>query len=126
MGPRAVDAGECDRCGEAPRFVPTCGPAGAEVVCRDCALAGGLDLWCAGHVDTGEQVLAALPRLPDEWAVVTRLWWVATGEVRLDRLVLAGDPRLPPPVRTALAPGGENDPSTAKTSPVPRSPESPL
>lgn len=97
-----MDAGECDRCGRSPRFVPTCGPAAAEAVCADCASAVGSALWCDGHADTARAVLAALPRLPPERDVVTRLWWVATGEARLDRLVVPADLRLPRPVRDAL------------------------
>lgn len=101
-GPRVVEAGECDRCGQRPRLVPTCGPAVAEAVCRDCALDLGLELWCDGHADTGTRVLDGMRTLPDEWDVVTRLWWVATGEVRIDALVVPSSVRLPAEVRAAL------------------------
>lgn len=109
-GPQVVDAGECDRCGRRPRFVPTCGPAGAEAVCRDCALEAGLALWCDGHADTGSAVLSALRSLPAEWDAVTRLWWVATGEVRLDTLVAVRDVRIDPGVEHALGRRGRTDP----------------
>lgn len=102
LGPRAVEAGECDRCGRHPRFVPTCGPVSAEAVCRDCALEVGLELWCEGHAGSGEAALSSLRTLPGEWDVVTRLWWIATGEVRIGTLVLARDDRLPPGVTGLL------------------------
>lgn len=102
VGPRAVDAGECDRCGRHPRFVPTCGPTSVEAVCPVCATEAGISLWCEGHAGTGRSVLAALSSLPEEWDVATRLWWVATGEVRLDTLVLPPAARLPAGVRAAL------------------------
>lgn len=82
--------------------MPTCGPAVAEAVCPTCALDVGLDLWCDGHGATGEAVLAAVRSLPPEWDVATRLWWVATGEVRLGTLVLPRDDRLPRGVTAAL------------------------
>jgi hypothetical protein len=84
VGPRAVEAGECDRCGGAPRLVPLCGPVGFRAVCRDCALALADDGWCEGHAEEGAAARAWARSLPDDWADVTRLWWVATGEVRLD------------------------------------------
>ncbi len=102
VGPRAVAAGECDRCGRHPRFVPTCGPTAWEALCPDCAVEVGLDAWCDGHEVDGRRVLAALPGLPAEWDLVSRLWWVATGEVRLHALVVERPDRLPPAVRAAL------------------------
>lgn len=72
-------------------------------MCRTCGLAGGLELWCEGHAATGVGALAALRDLPPEWDVVTRLWWVATGEVRLDRLVVPPTVPLHPQVRAALS-----------------------
>lgn len=100
-----MDAGECDRCGSAPRFVPTCGPAVAAAVCPRCTEELGLELWCAGHADTGRAVLASIGDLPPEWDLVTRLWWVATGEVRLETLVLPPGEGLPEGVRRALGRG---------------------
>lgn len=82
LGPTAVEAGECDRCGHEPRFVPTCGPVAWEALCPGCATELGDDAWCDGHAAEGRRALAAVATLPPEWALVTRLWWVATGEVR--------------------------------------------
>lgn len=84
VGPLAVEAGECDRCGDAPRLVPLCGPVPHRAVCRDCALALGADGWCDGHAEDGAAARAWAADLPGGWSDVTRLWWVATGEVRLD------------------------------------------
>lgn len=84
VGPRAVQAGECDRCGERPRLLPTCGPVPFEALCRPCAAELGSDAWCEGHADEGRAALAWAARLPDEWPVVVRLWWAATGELRLE------------------------------------------
>lgn len=83
-GPRAVTAGECDRCGGSPRLLPTCGPVAWQALCRDCAVDLGADAWCDGHRDEGRAALAWASGLPDDWEDVARLWWVATGEVRLD------------------------------------------
>jgi hypothetical protein len=82
VGPRAVDAGPCDRCGTAPRVVPTCGPAGADAVCRDCALDLGDDGWCDGHRRQGVAARRWATALPDTWADAVTLWWFATGELR--------------------------------------------
>lgn len=92
IGPRAVAAGECDRCGAEPRLVAPCGPppAGAGRLSADwalgrgCAAELGVDAWCAGHEAEAERALAWLARLPPEADNAARLWWVATGEVRLD------------------------------------------
>lgn len=84
MGPRSVTAGECDRCGAEPRVVATCGPVPWRSLGRRCAADVGTDAWCEGHREDGERHLAWLARLPDEADAVVRLWWVATGEVRLD------------------------------------------
>ena len=83
-GPRAVEAGECDRCARRPRCVPTCGPVAWTALCADCAVAVGEDGWCAGHHDQGLAHRDWARSLPPEWATVVRLWWVATGEVRVD------------------------------------------
>lgn len=92
VGPDAVEAGECDRCGEEPRLVQPCGPpaegiraAGPDwALGRRCALALGPDAWCGGHEDEAHAALAVLSDLPPEADDVCRLWWVATGEVRVD------------------------------------------
>ena len=86
IGPRSVDAGSCDRCDEAPRLLPLCGPAGATAVCRKCALQLGDDGWCDGHRDDGRAARQWAAALPAHWSDAVVLWWVATGEVRLDHL----------------------------------------
>jgi hypothetical protein len=106
VGPRAVDAGECDRCGAAPRLLPTCGPVAWTALCRDCALVVGDDGWCDGHAGDGAAARRWAAGLPPVWATVTRLWWVATGEVSADRAWIEAAraatstgpraPRLPP------------------------------
>jgi hypothetical protein len=83
LGPRAVEAGECDRCGGEARLVTTCGPGAALMLGRRCAAELGEEAWCAGHVDEARQALRWLAGLPPEADAVARLWWVATGEVRL-------------------------------------------
>lgn len=104
VGPRAVDAGECDRCGTAPRLVPTCGPVPWPALCRDCVAAVGGDAWCAGHAAAGERWLDWAAGLPSEWGDVVRVWWIATGEVRLSHGLLerAGS-GLAPSVRALVA-----------------------
>jgi hypothetical protein len=91
IGPRAVTAGECDGCGAEPRMVQPCGPPPAgRAVGPDwalgirCALGAGVDGWCSGHEEQAEAALARLALLPPEADMVARLWWVATGEVRMD------------------------------------------
>lgn len=81
VGPRSVEAGECDRCGRQPRLVPTCGPVAWTALCGSCAVDVGEDSWCDGHRDDGATHRAWARTLPDEWPTVTRLWWVATGEI---------------------------------------------
>lgn len=88
-GPRAVDAGECDRCGAEPRMVPTCGPIRWKALGRRCASEIGEDVWCDGHTEDGTTTLAWLAALPAVADDVARLWWVATGEVTLDPMVVA-------------------------------------
>jgi hypothetical protein len=92
VGPRAVDAGNCDRCGRAPRLLPTCGPSGADAVCRDCARALGDGGWCDGHLEEGRAARRWASQLPDRWADAVTLWWVATGELKPDpSLIDLGD-----------------------------------
>ena len=81
-GPRAVDAGSCDRCGVAPRLLPTCAVAGVVAVCRDCADQLGDDGWCEGHQEQGRQDRAWAEQLPDRWADAVLLWWLSTGELK--------------------------------------------
>ena len=96
VGPRSVAAGECDRCGDEARLVATCGPVPWRALGRRCALDLGLDAWCDGHEDDARWALRWLTELPDEADDVARLWWVATGEVRLDAALLERiRPRLP-------------------------------
>lgn len=83
-GPRAVEAGDCDRCGLEARLVETCGPVAWRYLGRDCAIRLGRDAWCDGHAEAAGTALAWLADLPPEADTVARLWWVATGEVRLD------------------------------------------
>lgn len=85
-GPQAVEAGECDRCGNEARLVMTCGPVAWHRIGRRCASELGVDAWCDGHRDDAEAALAWVAALPDEADDAARLWWVATGEVRLDSL----------------------------------------
>jgi hypothetical protein len=107
VGPRAVDAGPCDACGDAPRVLPTCGPAGHAALCPACARRWGLDAWCDGHADEGRAALAWAAALPDRWRDLVVLWWLASGEVRPAATSvpdLAGLPEvvtriLPPPAR---------------------------
>jgi hypothetical protein len=103
IGPRAVDAGQCDRCDARPRLVPTCGPVAWRALCRDCALEVGLDAWCDGHAADGRDVLGRVARLPGWWGDAVVLSWVATGEVGGVPAHL--DPALPAPVRSALPQG---------------------
>lgn len=99
-GPQAVDAGECDRCGAEARMVATCGPTSEAALGRRCAAAVGADAWCEGHAEDAAATLAWLAALPEEADDVARLWWVATGEVRLDPALLAAARRLALPVAT--------------------------
>jgi hypothetical protein len=84
VGPRTVEAGECDRCGGEARLVATCGPTGWAALGRACASEIGVAAWCDGHVDQARAWLRLLAALPTEADAAARLWWVATGEVRLD------------------------------------------
>lgn len=113
-GPQSVDAGACDRCDDLPRLLPTCGPDGYPGLCRPCADDLGVDAWCDGHHDEAVEVLGWAAALPDHWDLVVTLWWIATGEIRVDRAVdravdrvvdLDRLDRLPDQVRLALLPG---------------------
>ncbi len=95
-GPTTVDAGECDRCGQEARLVTTCGPDGQRLG-RRCAAELGPSAWCEGHADEALAALQWLSRLPAEADDVARLWWVATGEVRLRSLVPLLRRALPEP-----------------------------
>jgi hypothetical protein len=107
-----VDAGDCDRCGADPRMVSGCGPAGGRALCPACVVDLGVgEVWCDGHRDEGQDALAWLARLPADWAAVVRLWWIATGEVRMDPSVLdllRSHPRVAdvPDLRRALGDAG--------------------
>lgn len=93
-GPRAVSAGECDRCGHEARLVETCGPGPHDFLGRRCAAQLGPDAWCEGHRDEAEELIIWLGSLPEEADDVARLWWVATGEVQLDTSLVARSPAL--------------------------------
>jgi hypothetical protein len=83
LGPRAVEAGECDRCGAEARLVMTCGPGPDVQLGRRCAAEVGVVAWCEGHAAEAARALAWMARLPPEADDAARLWWVATGEVRV-------------------------------------------
>lgn len=102
VGPRSVEAGECDRCGDEARLVATCGPVAWAAIGRHCAADLGTDAWCDGHRADALRCLAWLRDLPDEADDVARLWWIATGEVRLDTLVITRPERLDDGVRGML------------------------
>ena len=107
VGPRAVDAGTCDRCGERPRLLPTCGPGAPEALCRDCAAALGDDAWCDGHRNDGMAARRWADALPDRWEDAVVLWWVATGELRWDArtMALTEDRPWPDAIRAAIGIG---------------------
>jgi hypothetical protein len=106
VGPRSVVAGACDRCGTAPRLLPTCGPTSFEALCRDCAHDEGDEAWCEGHLDDGRAARAWSSELPDRWGEAVVLWWIATGEIRGDESMTGGSSPLGedlgPAVRAAL------------------------
>ena len=93
-GPAAVEAGECDRCCAEARLIETCGPGVHQYLGRRCAAHLGESAWCDGHGNQASEILAWLARLPDEADTVARLWWVATGEVGVDRSATADLERL--------------------------------
>lgn len=104
IGPRAVEAGECDRCGHEARLVVTCGPIPHRYLGRRCARQVGAEAWCEGHAADAERALAWLDALPPEADDVARLWWVATGEVRLDPSLVARSEALAEVVAGVLEP----------------------
>lgn len=65
-------------------MVTTCGPTTWAGLGRACALETGARAWCDGHAEQARSWLGLLDALPDEADAAARLWWVATGEVRLD------------------------------------------
>lgn len=103
-GPTTVDAGQCDRCDQRPRVLPTCGPVVWPALCRDCALDVGSDGWCDGHADHAADLLAWAAALPAWWGDAVVLWWVATGEVTGPTAQLRSD--LPQALRAALPRAG--------------------
>ena len=103
VGPQAVDARSCDACDDAPRLLPLCGPSGADAVCRRCAVDLGDDGWCDGHLDEGRAARRWAAQLPDHWGDATVLWWVATGELRLEAVAGVRTTALSAPVRALLS-----------------------
>jgi hypothetical protein len=112
VGPQSVAAGECDRCAAEARLVAPCGPPPADLgaagrvgpdwaIGRRCAAELGTDGWCAGHIEEAEEALAWLRLLPAEADEVARIWWVATGEVRVDPALIGAIRRLELPVPPA-------------------------
>jgi hypothetical protein len=99
-GPQSVEAGECDRCGAEARLLAPCGPPPGGAVGPDwalgrrCAAELGLDGGGDGHEDEAESALAWTAALPPEADDVARLWWVATGEVRVDPSIIGTARRL--------------------------------
>lgn len=98
-GPAAVQAGQCDRCGQRPRLLPTCGPVAWPAICRACAQQVGTDAWCDGHADDAEELLAWARDLPAWWGDAVVLWWVSTGEVASGPV--HPHPELPAPIASA-------------------------
>lgn len=102
-GPTTVDAGECDQCGNEVRLVTTCGPSTARALGRSCAATLGTDAWCEGHQEEARLALSWLSALPVDADDLARLWWVATGEVRLSSLVDLERIALPSELRDQLS-----------------------
>lgn len=55
---------------------------------RACASAIGVDAWCGGHEREARAALRWLAELPQEADDIARLWWLATGEIRPDPLLV--------------------------------------
>lgn len=102
VGPRAVEAGRCEVCDDLPRLLPTCGPTGGSGVCRACAEVLGDDGWCLGHQQEGAAARAWAADLPERWAELVVLWWVATGELRAEASLMPDPRHLPAPLAAAL------------------------
>lgn len=105
VGPRSVEAGRCEACGVLPRLLPTCGPApgaGGAGVCRSCAATLGDEGWCHGHREDGVRARAWAAELPDRWAELVVLWWVATGELTPDPSLIPDAQHFPAPLAAAL------------------------
>ena len=71
-------------------------------MCRDCAARLGAEAWCDGHQPDGAAARDWAAALPDRWADLVTLWWVATGEVRAAAWTELDTSMLPLPVRQAL------------------------
>lgn len=108
IGPRSVSAGECDRCGHEARMVETCGPALHRFLGRRCASQVGTEAWCEGHREDARSALRWLEGLPAEADDVARLWWVATGEVKLEPGLIAHSPALAEVAAGVLDGAGED------------------
>lgn len=83
FGPAAVEAGECDECQAEARLVMTCGPGVGQYLGRRCLQRWGSDAFCPGHAAEAQAAAAWARTLPADIDLIARLWWVATGEVRL-------------------------------------------
>ena len=90
VGPGAVEAGECDRCGLEARLVLTWGPGTDIYLGRRCVEELGEAAGCSGHRDNGHAARDAMGLLPPEADAVTRLSWVATGELQLEERLVRG------------------------------------
>ncbi len=114
VGPAAVDAGTCARCGDEPGFVVPCGPDGGRPWCPACLQDRGVDAFCPGHADDAADALAVAASLPATWATLTRLAWAARGELRADPDFLAiAAATLRDPDLVALLPGDAVTPPRA-------------
>ncbi|MFA9444814.1 hypothetical protein [Egicoccus sp. AB-alg6-2] len=102
VGPAAVEAGDCDRCGNAPRLLPLCGPVPWQAVCRGCGLELEDDGWCAGHADDGARARDWAAALPSDWERAVLLWWLATGELRGIELLPDAPAALPAAIVHAI------------------------
>lgn len=91
-----MEAGQCDRCGGEARLVMTCGPGGVYLG-RSCVDEMRATAWCAGHDTDAAAAVLWTAGLPPEADTVARLWWVATGEVRLGPGALVHALRQLPP-----------------------------
>ena len=103
LGPCAVVAGECDACGREARLVATCGPVSARYVGRNCLVAGNSEWFCDGHFAEARVAAAWAQTLPAEADTVARVWWVATGEVKLSPPVAAAAAGLALPLCAEVA-----------------------